>query len=210
MKAFKSINLKQEKRLVITYASMLSILSCFILLSPVWAQDQDNTDLIPRVRWDVQKDLNSAGKLLRYDSTWSRSVVSDQIDYELLDSLTQGMYFSHSIPFFDDSIRMDRSDFSLDLLSKLFQQPFDNFGQFGIDSLYLPYLSFPGQNKFKTDSLISGDIMMKHIMEFRAEHRKLMEKYFGTILNGEDTVPNLQQQGWADPMHKKKGLKRSI
>jgi hypothetical protein len=190
---------------------MLSIFSFFILLSPVWAQEKDGTDSIPRVQWDVQKDFDSAGNLLRYDSTWSWTSGTRQPAPEHFDSIMQGLAFQkqHFDPvftFFGDSLLMERFGYTDDFLNELFQS-FDHFGQFNGDSLHYPLFGMPEQSIILKDSLYSKDRvewnrMIKHLKEFQAEHRKLMEKYFGKLPPKADINPQVHQQNHMVPSKK--------
>lgn len=70
MKAFAPLSLSFENRLVWTYATILSVVSFFILLSPVLAQE-DNF-LGPDLQLEVKKEFDDAGNLISVDSskTW--------------------------------------------------------------------------------------------------------------------------------------------
>jgi hypothetical protein len=76
MKAYKQINLSFENRIVFGYAGMMSMLSFLILLSPVFAQDNEPLPKNePNVQYDVKKEYDKDGNLTGYDSTftWYRS-----------------------------------------------------------------------------------------------------------------------------------------
>lgn len=55
MKAFKQINLVREKRMVISYASALSLLGCLIIFSPVFGQAKQSEPLVSRTQIDGQQ-----------------------------------------------------------------------------------------------------------------------------------------------------------
>lgn len=72
MKAFKQINLKLENRMVFSYAAMLCFLCSFIILNPLFGQQEDDKNSNkPGVRIDVNKEYDENGNVIGYDSTYS-------------------------------------------------------------------------------------------------------------------------------------------
>jgi hypothetical protein len=71
MKAFNQIDMSTEKRVLLSYASILSILSFFILLSPLFGQERDTLHNKPEVCIDIKKDFDEDGNLTGYDSSYS-------------------------------------------------------------------------------------------------------------------------------------------
>ena len=72
MKAYKQINFSYENRIVFGYAGIMSMLSFLILLSPVFAQDNEPLPKNePKVHYDVKKEYDKDGNLTGYDSTYT-------------------------------------------------------------------------------------------------------------------------------------------
>lgn len=72
MKAYKQINYSFENKVVFSYAGMLCLLGFFILLSPVFAQEDEHQQKNePKVHYDVKKEYDKDGNLTGYDSTYS-------------------------------------------------------------------------------------------------------------------------------------------
>jgi hypothetical protein len=69
MKAYKQISYACENKIVFGYAGIMSLLSFFILLSPVFAQDDEPMQQgQPKVHYDVKKEYDKDGNLTGYDS----------------------------------------------------------------------------------------------------------------------------------------------
>ena len=72
MKAFQQINYSFENKVVFSYAGVLCLLGFFILLSPVFAQEDGHArNNEPKVHYDVKKEFDKDGNLTGYDSTYS-------------------------------------------------------------------------------------------------------------------------------------------
>ncbi len=220
MKAYKSVSFTRENKLVLSYATVLSIIGCLIFLSPVLAQEPDSTDLVPRTKVIVHKDYDNNGNLQRYDSTWSESWSSGNVDPQTLDSLMTGLNL-HGFNFNPwlrspgDSI----SGGSFGLNDEFFNDFFDPLGGGGFmpdnnDSTlngqphlygYAPDDSTLN-NRFQQEQMY----MMERLQEFMAEHRKLMEKYFGNPMMGGDQKALIQPQQNSVPPPKSTEIDGSI
>jgi hypothetical protein len=182
MKAFKQISYTYENKIVFGYAGIMSLLSFFILLSPVLAQDDEPVlPDQPNVHYDVKKEYDKDGNLTGYDSAmiwyWSGEgaamynfdslfeqfdkqfdFFNDQWNWSGLDSFP-------SIPFpFNDSLGI--SFYNFDDLSKYFDEEFNGTKHF---------------DDFESLKELHGqhDEFMERFEEYQKEHQKLIEKYFG-------------------------------
>ena len=203
MRAFKQINLKSEKRLVISYATALSLIGCLIIFSPVFAQDQDSTSLVPRTHVEVHRNYDAQGNLEEFDSTWSQTWNSGNLDQATFDSLFSqfNMFGSGFNPWVlnpNDSIPMEPFGFNEDF--------FGDFDFPTIDSLNPGGFNQPRINgSSHADSLDLHTFqeqymqMMERMNQFRLKHRKLMEEYFGGSSQSTDEMKFYQQK---DPIEK--------
>lgn len=72
MKTLKHpLNMGFTKRIVYSYAALLSVLSIFILINPVLAQENEPDTNNPKVHIDIKKQFNEEGNFTRYDSIYS-------------------------------------------------------------------------------------------------------------------------------------------
>ncbi|MBC8490766.1 MAG: hypothetical protein H8D45_32515 [Bacteroidetes bacterium] len=72
MKSLKHpLNMSFTKRIVYSYAALLSLLSIFILINPVLAQEDEPDTNNPKVHIDIKKQFDEESNLTRYDSTYS-------------------------------------------------------------------------------------------------------------------------------------------
>jgi len=71
MKAFKQINFGFEYKAVFSYAAILCLMCSFIMLNPLFGQEQDEQNSNkPEVRIDIQKEYDENGNIIGYDSTY--------------------------------------------------------------------------------------------------------------------------------------------
>lgn len=71
MKAFKQINLNFEKRVVFSYAAILCLVCSFIVLNPLFGQDDGQNLNKPEIKIDVQTEYDEDGNIIGYDSSYS-------------------------------------------------------------------------------------------------------------------------------------------
>lgn len=187
MKAFKQISYAYENKIVFGYAGIMSLLSFFILLSPVLAQDNEplRPDQ-PNVHYDVKKEYDKDGNLTGYDSAmiwyWSGNGTAmydfdslfeqfgKQFDFFNEQWNWSGLHTFPSIPFpLNDSLGL--SFYNFDDFSKYFDEEFNRTKPFDD---YESLKELHGQL----------DEFMKRYQEYQKEHQKLIEKYFGKPDNG--------------------------
>jgi hypothetical protein len=103
MKAYKQINIGFEKRVVFGYAGIMSMLSFLILLSPVFAQEDEPIQKNqPKVHYDVKKEFDKDGNLTGYDSTYTWYWSNKGYEMPDFDSLFEN--FNHHFFQFGDPL----------------------------------------------------------------------------------------------------------
>jgi len=203
MKAFKQLDFSTENKIVFSYAGILCLLGFFILLSPVFAQDDSIQGNQPKVPIDVKRQYDPNGNLSQYDSIYSwywsgkGSLPSGFGSYDSLRNSSHPDFFNPDWPFnfnfqfpdfpglFDynvplnDSLGISFHDF--DEMQKYFEDKFD------FKSL------MPDEEFFKKYDQ-QHDEFMERFRKYQEENQKLIKKYFGRPLPDGDTIPNIEPQ----------------
>ncbi|OQX77507.1 MAG: hypothetical protein B6D61_07080 [Bacteroidetes bacterium 4484_249] len=180
MKAFKSIDFSFETKAVISYAFVLSFISFFIMLSPVFAQQEDEfLKNKPQVKIDVNKQYDNYGNIIGYDSSFSWTWMGKNLPVEKLDSVFKQLHSDFEFSWDDYNIlpadSLDISFFNSDNLDKYFDRDFN------LDN-YFPDEQFSEQFSEKQDAYIS------RFNEYLKEHQRLIEKYFREPFKEEENL----------------------
>ncbi len=215
MKAFKQINLRTETRIVWSTAVALCFASFFIVLSPIFAQDEVNPQ--PDVKIDVKKEYDDQGRLVKIDSarTWCWS--GKHFTQEQVDSIMEKMHhgFDHFYHGFEDRFNhLHFPDFSpfenywdFDGTDSTVTHPFENFFNEDFFSRFHHFEppTFPGhwdfplndstgisffdydsfEEYFEENHKDRFDDFKLRFDEYHKEHQKLIEKYFGEPIQEE-------------------------
>lgn len=186
MKAFKQLDFSKENKIVFSYAGFMCLLGFFILISPVFAQDDSIQSNQPKVHIDVKRQYDQNGNLSRYDSIYSW-YWSGKGNLPLgFDSVFRNFnfqfpdfpgFFDYNVPF-NDSLGISFHDF--DDMQKYFEDKFDFKGM------------MPDDEFFKNYDL-QHDEFMERYRKYQEENQKLIEKYFGHPLPGNVTTPGFEQ-----------------
>ena len=210
MKAYKPVNLSFEKKVVFSYAVVLSFISFFILLSPVLAQNEDELqDNKPKVEIDVKKQFDENGNITGYDSSYSWTWKGENFPIEDLDSIFRKFHknfdqFSFHFPpipyfFYHDNPLNDSLWMSF--------HNFDNLGELFNDFDFEDYIpSEDFYNKFSDQH----EDFLKRYNEYLKEHQKLIEKYFHEPFHNEDLYNGIEQNKYSpdkDKRYKDKSAK---
>jgi hypothetical protein len=236
MKAYKQINNSFENRIVFGYAGMLSLLSFFILLSPVFGQDTEpNQKNEPKVYYDVKREYDKDGNLTGYDSTftwyWSDKGFGRH-DYDsLIDQFNQKFNlfdqdenWLKNQPFFaipneehfwswngQDSVGVLLNDSTFSHF--LFDDPF-GLSFFGLDDLSKFFDHSFDMDQYLGDTITTknpfdqnGDFLERY-KEYQKEQQKLIDKYFGKPNQNNKSEPKSEPQK-LNPAHSPADLNKS-
>jgi hypothetical protein len=206
MKAFKQLSYSKEKRMVFSYAGIMSLLSFFILLSPLFAQDDENVrQNEPKVHIDVKKEFDENGNISRFDSTYSwywsvkgndladfDSLFDDfNLQFDLFGDQFNGIVIPQLPPFhyfrYDDE--NDSSGYffhDFDDMHKFFNKDFDL-------KKMIPDKEFIERYQKEHEAFL------ERYKEYQKEHQKLIEKYFRLNENNDETKPKAEPDNFKSP-----------
>lgn len=221
MKAFKQISMLHEKKFVWSYATLLSILSIFVLVTPLLAQESDSLVDKPKIDIHVNKKFDKQGNLQRYDSTYSWSWSGSNLQNKQMDSLMntlpldfrgmfkQGYSFSPGTglgfgtfkdPWGTDSSGTDNFNFPLDkdLYSQFFNDVPDLFrwNYPEGDSTMNPGGDNGNSNGSSQDMNKLHQQYLDNFRKYQEENRKLIEKYFGNPKGEQPDKGQLKQNNY--------------
>jgi hypothetical protein len=202
MKAFKQLDFNTENKIVFSYAGIMCLLGFFILLSPVFAQDDSIQSNQPKVHIDVKRQYDQNGNLSEYDSIYSwywSGKGGLPSGFGSVDSLRYSSHpdlfnqdwpfdlnfqfpdfpglFDYNVPL-NDSLGISFHDF--DELQKYFEDNFD-------------FKSMMPDEEFFKKYDQQHDEFMERYRKYQKENQKLIEKYFGRPLQETDTIPGFER-----------------
>ena len=180
MKAYKSINFSFETKAVISYAVVLSFISFFIMLSPVFAQQEDEfRGNKPKAEIDVNKQYDENGSISGCDSSFSWTWKGENFPLEDLDSIFNEFHSKFDISwnryFVHPSDSFNISHLNFDKFEKYFYQNFDIDKYLPDENFYKEYLP---DEQFLDQLGKKHDDFIDRYNEYLKEHQKLIEKYF--------------------------------
>jgi hypothetical protein len=226
MKAYKQIDLTKETRIVMSYAGTLCLLGFFIILSPVFAQEDSVSGNQPKVHIDVKRQYDQNGNLSQYDSVYSWYWSGKGHLPMEYDSLFSQFYFPDFgfrqgqrglpplMPYGPENDSTDTLNYSLhdhffnDEWLDNFDFPdfpgFYNWDGTPDDSLGISFHNFDDMQKYFEDKFGFKNLMpdedyfkkfdrqhddfIKRYRKYQEENQKLIEKYFGSPLEKNDSI----------------------
>ncbi len=194
MKAYKSINFSFETKAVISYAVVLSFISFFIMLSPVFAQQEDKLrDNKPKAEIDVNKQYDENGNITGYDSGFSWTWKGENFPVEDLDSIFNEFhskfYISWNEYFAHPSDSFNISHLNFDNFNKYFDRNFDIDKYLPDEDFYQEYLP---DEQFLDQLSKKHDDFIDRYNEYLKEHQKLIEKYLQEPFYKEEENPEVK------------------
>ncbi len=227
MKAYKQINNSFEYKIVFSYAGLMSLLSFFILLSPVFSQeDKPIQKNEPKIHYDVKKEFDKDGNLTGYDSTFSwywsdRGFGIHDFD-SLFEEFDQNFNFlgdqrnwsgvhpfgglPHDSPFWNWNGEDSSGVFQQDsIFNRFFYKDPLNYSFFDFDD----FSDFFDHRIDIEQYFEEKGLNNKHfeqelefwdkIKEYQKENQKLIEKYFGKPDQFKETEPQCEPQKLSSP-----------
>ncbi len=170
MKTLKHpLNMSFTKRIVYSYAALLSVLSIFILINPVLAQENESDTNNPKVHIDIKKQfgLNPIHSLQHFHFRNSPHCDSTNISY---------FNFKDLHDYFDGDFDIDK------------YLPDDDFFE-----KYMPDEELMEQFSEQQENFI------KRYNDYIEEHQKLIDKYFRTPYYKKDSIPEAKTNKYIPP-----------
>ncbi len=199
MKAFRQINLQLENQMVFSYAAILCFLCSFIILNPLFGQENDEQDSKPEVRIDVNKEYDENGNVVGYDSTYKWFWSGKEITNMNFDSIFEKFHNDfehwndnfernhlHSFGYFHyPGGQWNHFDSSLysnlnDLFDEEFMDRFNfNHDYFRFsDSTFTSYFNFEDfDQKFNMDDFLGNQELLEKLNEDQEVYMERFREY---------------------------------
>lgn len=150
------------------FIQRLSITALVLVVAgTAFAQEEQEKGTQPGIRWDVKKEYDEKGNIIRYDSSYSWSYSTPRLDQNLPDSLRDFFEFNFPEFFEDDSF------------------PDNPFGQFPFDEP-LPRSGRIPHSEQETDSLFSELFHFPHVSPHFED--PFFDQFFDDEFFGDDST----------------------